>query len=121
MTNNILNKIKFAKTYIEKSTLTSGNKYKITLTYKNKKVWFYYNDNIYNKGGLNDCLYCLLLDSQSFEYNKDNLKGFALEFGYDDINEAKRVYNACKKQYERLNKLFNQEEIKQLEKYFENY
>ena len=120
-TNDILNNIKFKKTYLDKSTLTSGNKYKITMTYNNKTISFIFNDNFENKSNLNDCLYCLILDSYSYEYNENDLRGFALEFGYEDFNEAKRVYNACKKQFERFNKLFTQEEREALKKHFENY
>ena len=44
-----------------------------------------------------------------------------LAFGYTDAKQAKQVYNACKKQSERLHKLFNNTEIETLEKIFENY
>ena len=117
----ILNKITYKKTYLHKSTLTSGNAYRITLNYKNNTIWFIYNDNIYNKSTLNDFIYCLLLDSQAYEINKGNVFEFMREFGYNDTHEAKRIYNACEKQSERLHKLFTNEEIQQLNKHFENY
>ena len=119
-TNNILNNIKFKKTYLEKSTLTSGNKYKITMTYNKKTISFIFNDNFENKSNLNDCLYCLIMDSYAFEYN-ESIKDFMCEFGYTNESEAKRIYNACEKQFERFNKLFTQEERQLLKRHFDNY
>ena len=36
---------------------------------------------------------------------------FARQLGYNDMNEARRAYNSCKKQSERLHRLFNSTEI----------
>jgi len=119
-TNELLNQIKCKKTYLGKSTLTSGDKFKITLTHNKQTISFNFNDNYKNDSTKNDFIYCLLLDSFSYYYN-DNLNDFMNEYGYNDYNEAKRIYNACKKQNERLHKLFNIEEIEQLKKHFENY
>lgn len=119
---DILEKINYKKTFICKSNLTSGNKYRITLKYNNKKVWFYFNDNYYNKSTLKDFIYCLLLDANCYYYNENDFESFCLELGYDAFKpESKKIYKACQKQFERLNKLFNKDEVAQLEKEFENY
>lgn len=117
---NLLNEINTTKTYIRKSDLTSGNAYRVTLTRNGVKVGFIFNDNIYNESDKNDFIYSLLSDSQAYENARD-LTDFMLAFGYDDIPQAKQVYDACKKQSERLHKLFNDAEIETLGKIFENY
>ena len=116
----LLNEINTTKTYIGKSDLTSGNAYRVTLTRNGVKVGFVFNDNIYNESDKNDFIFSLLSDSQAYENARD-LADFMLDFGYDNIPQAKQVYNACKKQSERLHKLFNDTEIETLKKIFENY
>lgn len=116
----LLNEISTTKTYIGKSDLTSGNAYRVTLTRNGKGIGFVFNDNIYNESDKNDFIFSLLRDSQAYENARD-LTDFMLDFGYDNTPQAKKVYNACKKQSERLHKLFNNTEIEMLEKIFENY
>lgn len=116
----LLDEINTTKTYIGKSDMTSGHAYRVTLTRNGVKVGFIFNDNIYNESDKNDFIYSLLSDSQAYENARD-LTDFMLAFGYDNIPQAKQVYNACKKQSERLHKLFNDAEIETLEKIFENY
>lgn len=116
----LLNEINTTKTYIRKSDCTSGNAYRVTLTRNGVKVGFVFNDNIYNKSDKNDFIYSLLSDSQAYENARD-LTDFMLDFGYDNIPQAKTIFDACKKQSERLHKLFNDAEIETLEKIFENY
>ena len=116
----LLNEINTTKTYIGKSDCTSGNAYRITLTRNGVKVGFIFNDNIYNESDKNDFIYSLLSDSQAYENTRD-LTDFMNEYGYTDAKQAKQAYDACKKQGERLHKLFNNTEIKTLEKIFENY
>lgn len=118
--NDLLNEINSTKTYIGKSDLTSGNAYRVTLTRNGKGIGFIFNDNIYNESDKNDFIYSLLSDSQAYESTRD-LADFMHEFGYTDDKQAEQVYNACKKQSERLHKLFNDTEIETLEKIFENY
>ena len=116
----LLNEINTTKTYIGKSDCTSGNAYRVTLTRNDKKICFIFNDNIYNESDKNDFIYSLLSDSQAYENARD-LMDFMLAFGYDNTPQAKQAYDACKKQSERLHKLFNNTEIETLEKIFENY
>ena len=116
----LLDEINTTKTYIGKSDCTSGNAYRVTLTRNGVKVGFIFNDNIYNESDKNDFVYSLLSDSQAYENARD-LTDFMLDFGYDNIPQAKQVYNACKKQSERLHKLFDDAEIEMLKKIFENY
>ena len=118
--NYLLNEINATKTYIGKSNFTAGNAYRITLTRNDIKIGFIFNDNIYNESDKNDFIWSLLLDSQAYENARD-LTDFMNEYGYTDDKQAKRAYNACKKQSDRLHKLFNDAEIKTLEKIFENY
>ena len=116
----LLNEINTTKTYIRKSDLTSGNAYRVTLTRNGVKVGFIFNDNIYNESDKNDFIFSLLSDSQAYENARD-LTDFMLDFGYNNIPQAKQAYDACKKQSDRLHKLFNSTEIETLEKIFENY
>lgn len=116
----LLNEINTTKTYIGKSDFTSGNAYRVTLTRNGKRIGFIFNDNIYNESDKNDFIYSLLRDSQAYEFCY-NLADFMNEYDYTDYKQAKNIYNACKKQSERLHKLFNNTEIEILEKIFENY
>lgn len=116
----LLDEINTTKTYIGKSEMTSGNAYRVTMTRNGVKIGFIFNDNIYNESDKNDFIYSLLRDSQAFESTRD-LTDFMHEFGYTDAQKAKQAYDACKKQSERLHKLFNDAEIETLEKIFENY
>ena len=117
----ILTNIKCIKKCLGKSDLTSGNKYRITLTYNNKTVWFIYNDNYMNKSDLKDILYCLILDATAYE-NAYNFADFCNEFGYDsDSMKAYKIYQACKKQLDRYNKLFTQEEKDFLQNLLQDY
>ena len=116
----LLNGVDSTKTYIRKSDCTSGNAYRVTLTRNGVKVGFIFNDNIYNESDKNDFIYSLLSDSQAYESTRD-LTDFMNEYGYTDAKQAKQAYNACKKQFDRLHKLFNNTEIETLEKIFENY
>lgn len=116
----LLNEINTTKTYIGKSEMTSGNAYRVTMTRNGVKVGFIFNDNIYNESDKDDFIYSLLCDSQAYEFCY-NLADFMNEYGYTDARQAKKIYNACKKQFDRLHKLFNTTEIETLEKIFENY
>lgn len=116
----LLNEITTTKTYIGKSDITSGNAYRITLTRNGVKIGFVFNDNIYNESDKNDFIYSLLRDSQAYEY-AGGLIEFMTAYDYDNEQQAKHIYNECKKQYDRLHKLFNSTEIEMLEKIFENY
>lgn len=106
----MLEQIKTTKTYIGKSNMTSGNEYRVTLTYKGKTIWFNFHDNIYNKSSKNDFIDCLLRDAWGYDDNRD-LYEFMENFGYKTMTErVKKAYFGCKKQYERVNKLFTEAE-----------
>ena len=107
---SLLVKINCKKTLIGESDTTSGNAYRITLTYKGKRCYFTFNDNYLNASEKKDFLYCLHLDAMAYECSR-GFRDFARQFAYDCDHDAKRIYNACKKQSERLHKLFNAEEI----------
>lgn len=110
----MLEKIKCKKTYLKKSDLTSGNAYRITLTHNGKKCSFIFNDNYLNKSNINDFVYCLLSDSGCYE-NSKNFDDFCYMFGYDSNSiKVLKIYEACKKQNEKVKRLFNDKEVQQL-------
>lgn len=117
---DILEKIKTTKTYLNKSKKTSGNKFKIKMTYKNKTIYFIFNDNYLNDSDKKDFLNALYMDSLSYEESQ-NIYEFMRNFGYEEEKEANKIYNACKKQYEKFNKLFNLQEQQKISKILENY
>ena len=108
--NSFIDKIHCRKTYLRKSTMTSGNAYMVTLSYKGKRCSFVFNDNYGNASDKEDFLYCLVLDAQSFE-GVEGLKEFKNEFGYNSYREAGKAYSACCRQSLRLHRLFTDEEI----------
>ena len=119
--HELLSTIKLTKTYLKKSDCTSGNASRITLTRDKKTVHFIYHDNYYNNSNINDYIYSLLLDAQAYEYSY-NFADFCNNFGYDsDSMKEYKIYLACKKQAERLHKLFNDLEIEELQQAFEQY
>ena len=110
----LLSQIKCKKTCIGKSKWSSGYAYRITLTYKGKSCRFIFNDNFHDKSSKCDFLYCLILDAQSFENSKDYFD-WCHDWCYDYFsNKSRKVYEACKKQSERVHRLFNDEEIELL-------
>ena len=117
----LLEKINFKKTYLKKSSITSGDQSLITLTYNNKRISFHYHDNYFNKSSLKDFLYALIMDSEAYS-GSYNFIDFCNNYGYDsDSIKSLKIYNACKKQYDRFNKLFNESEQQQLQEYFTEY
>ncbi len=115
----MLNNVKITKTYIGKSEMTSGNAYRITMSKNGERIWFIFNDNYLNETDNKGLLECLYMDAIAYEYN-DNMVNFFLEFGYeeDNIEEGKKAYYGCKKQFERLHKLFTHEEIEEMREAF---
>jgi hypothetical protein len=111
--------LKIKKTYITKSNMTSGNTYRVTMSKDNKTIWFLFHDNYMNETDEKGLLECLYMDAMAYEYN-DNMVNFFLEFGYeeDNIQEGKRAFYGCKKQYERLHKLFTHKEIEEMREAF---
>ena len=110
MLNALLSRIKFSRSYVRKSKMTSGNEYKIFISYNGHWAWFTFHDNFENKSTLKDWLYCLVLDMNSYEFSRDEYE-FAREYGYDDMSEARKIYRACEKTAEKLHKLFNDSEL----------
>lgn len=105
----MLEKIKCTKTVLGKSAMTSGNAYRITLSYNGKRCSFTFNDNFKNESNKNDFINALECDAYAYASTRD-LKSFMIEYGYNDYIEAKRAFDECKKQYDRFNKLFTKEE-----------
>lgn len=108
--NSFYDKIHVKKTYLTKSDMCTGNKYRVTVYYNGKRCSFTFHDNYMNKSKKKELLYCLLLDAQAFDYNMD-IYDFASSFGYKQCRDAEKAYAGCKRQSERLHKLFTDEEI----------
>ena len=107
----MLEKIKCKKTLIGKSQMCSGNAYRITLTYNGKKCGFVFNDNYFNKSNKVDFIYCLLSDGDCYKNSRD-FNDFCYMFGYDNNSiESLNIYKACKKQYEKVKRLFTDKEV----------
>lgn len=108
--NSFYDKITWQKTYMSKSDKTSGNKYFITIYYNGKRSSFVFHDNYMNQSKKKELLYCLLLDAECYE-NSIDIYDFADAYGYKHTAEAEKAYEGCKRQSERLHKLFTDEEI----------
>ena len=101
-----------SKVCMGKSKETSGNEYSVVLKYNGNSISMLYHDNYKNKSDKDEFLYALLLDGVAYE-NCYNLADFMDEFGYEDKTKATKAYNACKRQCEKLHRLFTYEEIEQ--------
>lgn len=119
LNNNIIKNIKVTKTNKGKSQMTSGDKFSATLTYNGKSARFTFNDNHQNKSDKLDFLNALIIDANSYSSSVD-LLDFSENY-FENIKEAKKAYNECKKQYERYNRLFNEQEQEELQELFYNY
>lgn len=120
MDKNILTEIKTTKKLLGKSQMTTGNKYQIKITYKNNSCYMIYNDNFYNSSKKEDFIYCLMLDALAYIDSNENYNNFCEMFGYD-AGQGMAVFNGCKRQYIKYNKLFNEAEQKQLNIIFASY
>ena len=75
---------------------------------------YYDSINAYKTGAklnLFDAIYCMMLDSNSYEFSK-NFEDFVAEFGYatddeEQLAEAQRVFRACKNTYMNVKRTFN--------------
>ena len=105
-------------------------KYIIELKRKNKKILFSFTDIVYSYQhgmALNilDLINCLLLDMHAYD-NNETLKDFAWCFGYNmddikNINQTKKIYNACKINAYKIHNLFNENELNMLDNLFQEY
>lgn len=96
-------------------------RFNITLSYNQQSITFDYQCNTtMTEPTKKDCLYCLLMDSSSYEYC-ENIDDFASEFGYEKVSECIEAFNGCKKNYQKLHKLFNNDEIEVLRCLFNDY
>ena len=123
--DNLIDKIDFSiksdgfKPYFEDDK-EPRNCYIVTLKYNGKKISFTYGDSIANsEAGLKPKKNVLLeIVTSDFYINKENYpsyEDFAPEFGYDvDSIKGLRTYENCMKQGEKLQKLFDEDEIKNL-------
>ena len=114
--------VKANKVCMGKSKKTSGNEYSVVLKYNGNSITMLFHDNYRNESGKDDFLYALLMDAMLYE-DCPNLADFMgeLGYGYDQREEAEKVYKACERQYKKLNKLFTEEEIKELQNEFEDF
>lgn len=108
------------KVCMGKSKQTSGNEYSVVLKYNGNSITMLFHDNYKNESGKDDFLYALLMDAFAYEDNQ-NVEDFMLEFGYEDIEQATKIYKACEKQYNKLHRLFTEEEIEELQNEFEDF
>jgi hypothetical protein len=109
----LLDEIKCKKTYIGKSTMTTGNKYRVTLTHNGKSVWFIFHDNIYNKSSVTDFVDTLMSEAYTIYEYRDYTE-LATDFGID-YAEAKKLYRGCEHQKARLDRLFTEAELQTLQ------
>lgn len=117
---DILDKIKTTKSRLGKSEMTSGDKFKVKISYNGKSCYMVFNDNFENKSDKKDFIYSLWLDADAW-INSKNLADFMSEFGYDDKKQASKIYNACEKQAQKFNKLFTQKEQNEIRELLADY
>lgn len=111
--SKILATLKWSASYVGKSDMTAGNEYIIRLKRNNFSCATKYHTNINDTLCIDDIMYCLLSDSNAYEFSRDEHE-FMREFGYKSLNEAIKAYNACRKTYMQLRELFTQAELNAL-------
>lgn len=117
-----VDEVKVTKKEIGKSEMTSGNAYRVTISYKGKRASFIFNDNYLNQSGKEDLLVCLYNDAMAWAYHQC-FEDFVWEFGYEieKLKEARKAYNECRKQDRRLTRLFSEEEINAMPELLEKW
>ena len=94
-------------------------KYLITLSRKGKQYRFTFYDSFNNwKQNKRPTRYDVLATVEKYEAH-DSVEDFALEYGYpidepDQFKLVKKIWEGCKKQYERLLDLFGEELLEEL-------
>lgn len=111
--SKILSTLKWGAICEGKSHMTAGNEYEIRMRRNKFTCYFKYHTNINDTLSLDEIMYCLILDSDCYEFARDEYE-FAREYGYDDLAEARRIYKACNATYNKLRKLFSEAEINAL-------
>lgn len=96
------------------------NSYKATLKYNSNKftINFFQGLGINNEPTIESVMNCLLLDSNCTDFDYDEFCG---NFGYELNSESKKVYNNCKAQTVKLNKMFTESEISEMAVILEDY
>lgn len=95
--------------------------YRIEIENNGKKARFTYHDSVFNyenKKDLNydDVLECLISEARAYSTTEDILD-FCFQFGYvKDKKRCRQAYKGCEENYYKLNTLFTEEEIEELEK-----
>lgn len=98
--------------------------YRIEIENDGKKARFTYNDSVYNyekkkELDYDNVLYCLMLDARAYSETEDILD-FCMQFGYvNDIKRCRQAYKGCEETYYKLNTLFNEKELNEIEKQME--
>lgn len=90
------------------------NTYRVTITTQNGNMWVKFWDSINNKEkGLKPNEYDVLACLQ--KYDVGTYKDFLSEFGYDpEDRHSKEIYKACVSEYERLCRIFTDEQMEEL-------
>jgi hypothetical protein len=85
--------------------------YKCTLKRDNKQFTITFRNSVFNtQNGIVPNEYDVLACLQKYEVG--NFENFCSEFGYsDDSISALKTYKACKKEYENLLRLYNENEL----------
>jgi len=115
----ILNKIDFkyeeAKNPKSKKFTPNHTIFSCRISYNKKRYNFEYQCNTnFEMPTLERVINCLMLDAESYD-NYIDVADFANSFGYDnDLDEARRIYGACKKTSDALHRLFTDTELTEI-------
>lgn len=94
-------------------------KYRVTLRRKQNMYSFIFFDSYSNyKECKSPTPYDILASLQSYPV-PDNVNDFAFEYGYDicdkkSYNKVRKIWSACKRQYEKLSALYDSEFMEEL-------
>lgn len=101
----------------------SRNIYTLTLKRNGISSSFKFGDSIDNtQKGIRpkdyEIIYAIIQDYYSY-LDSPNVNEFMSMFGYEDKKQANKIYNAVKRNYLKVNKLFTENEVEQLGKIFQ--
>lgn len=87
--------------------------YDCIIKHNGKQYSFTYQCNENAEVKLADVMECLLLDADTFLENRNSYILMS-NYGYSDYHEADRIYKACVRTYNALNRLFTPDELETL-------
>lgn len=119
--------LKFKINDLGKSAKTSGDSFKVIVINKrnNKRLTFIFHDNYLNESTGREMLMSRFSDAYAYESTLNINDFYETYYGkissFEETLNIGRAYKECKKALKDFKRVFNEEELNELNKEWENY